>query len=246
MTTFLAIVSATMLITLCVWVAVFFIFLKKESLNKIVMFLVALSAGALMGGAFLHLLPEAFEFLEVDQVFGIFLVSFIGFFFIEKVFHWQHCHKENCSIHTFGYMNLVGDSLHNFIDGLVIASTFIIDFKLGLATTLAVALHEIPQEVGDYGVLIYAGFKNKTALLINYAVALTVVIGGIFGYLVSAYLTNFLPYLLPLAAGGFVYIAASDLMPEIRKETKLSKSILSFLIFVGGIILMFLLRSISH
>lgn len=244
--TLLATILATFLITLCVWIAVFLIFLKRESLSEITILLVSLSAGALMGGAFLHLLPEASEALEINLLFGIFLASFVGFFFIEKVLHWQHCHKENCPIHTFGYMNLVGDSVHNFIDGLVIASTFAIDFNLGVATTLAVAIHEIPQEIGDYGVLIHAGFKKKTALLMNYLVALTVVFGGIVGYFSFSHLEGFLPYLLPFAAGGFVYIAASDLMPEIRKEANLKKSIASFIIFILGIVLMYLVKLIGH
>jgi len=242
MITLLTIILATFLITLCVWIAVFFIFFEKDFLNRIVIFLVSLSAGSLMGGAFLHLLPEASEMLDVNSLYGTFLISFVLFFLIEKIFHWRHCHSGNCTVHTFGYMNLFGDSIHNFIDGLIIASTFIVDFKLGLATTLAVAIHEIPQEIGDFGVLIYAGFKNKTALILNYVVALTVVFGGIVGYFSFSHLEGILPYLLPFAAGGFVYIAASDLMPEIKKETNIKKSITAFAIFVLGIFLMYLLK----
>jgi zinc and cadmium transporter len=245
MTNLLAIIFSTFLITLCVWVAVLFIFLKKDVLNNILVFLVSLSAGALMGGAFIHLLPEASEKMDTNLLYRIFLISFVCFFFIEKLFHWRHCHKGNCEVHTFGHINLIGDGIHNFIDGLVIASTFMIDFKLGIATTLAVAIHEIPQEIGDYGVLIFAGFKNKTALLLNYAVALTVVFGGIAGYFFFSYLNSVLPYLLPIAAGGFVYIAASDLMPEIKKETNLKKSMISILVFISGIALMYLMKLIK-
>jgi len=244
--TLFAIILATFLITLCVWVAVLFMFFKKEVLDKILIFLVSLSAGALMGGAFLHLLPEASEAMSIDSLFGVFLISFITFFLIEKILHWRHCHKADCSVHTFGYMNLVGDSVHNFIDGLVIASVFMVDIKLGIATTLAVAIHEIPQEIGDYGVLIYAGFSRKMALILNYAVALTVVLGGIVGYLLFSSLESFLPFLMPFAAGGFVYIAASDLMPEIRKESNLGKSIISFLVFIIGIAIMYLVKFIGH
>lgn len=246
MLTLLTIIAGSFIITLCVWVAVFFIFLKKEVLLKITMFLVALSAGALMGGAFLHLMPEASEKIESNVLFGIFLVSFVVFFLIEKLLHWRHCHKDDCSVHTFGHMNLIGDSVHNFIDGLIIASTFMVDFGLGVATTLAVAIHEIPQEIGDYGVLIHAGFNNKKALILNYLVALTVVLGGIVGYFSFSRLENILPYLLPFAAGGFVYIAASDLMPEIRKETNTKKSIGAFFVFVLGILLMYLIKLINH
>jgi len=244
--TLLTIILATFLITLCVWIAVLFMFFKKEVLDKILIFLVSLSAGALMGGAFLHLLPEASGAMSIDSLFGVFLISFIIFFLIEKILHWRHCHKADCLVHTFGYMNLVGDSVHNFIDGLVIASVFMVDVKLGIVTTLAVAIHEIPQEIGDYGVLIYAGFKRKMALILNYAVALTVVLGGIAGYLLFSSLESFLPFLMPFAAAGFVYIAASDLMPEIRKESNLKKSIISFLVFIIGISLMYLIKIINH
>lgn len=246
MLTLLYIIIGSFVITLCVWVAVFFIFIKKESLEKITMFLVSLSAGALMGGAFLHLLPEASTKLNPDSLFTVFLIAFVSFFLIEKLLHWRHCHKADCPVHTFGYMNLIGDSIHNFIDGLMIASTFMINPSLGIATTLAVAIHEIPQEIGDYGVLIHAGFTRKKALLMNYLVALTVVLGGIVGYFTFTKIEAALPYLLPFAAGGFVYIAASDLMPEIRKETKIKKSIGTFLVFILGILLMYLVKLINH
>jgi len=244
MSSLLSIIIATFLITLCVWVAVIFLYLRKELLNKITLFLVALSAGALMGGAFLHLLPEASSEIEPNKLYLIVLIAFIFFFFMEKVLYWRHCHKGKCKVHTFGYMNLVGDALHNFIDGLVIASTFLIDFRLGVVTTLAIALHEVPQEIGDFGVLIYAGFKKKKALIINYIVALTVVVGGIVGYFMAQPLHQIIPYLLPFAAGGFIYIAASDLMPEIIRQEKLKKSIITFLIFIIGIAIMMAVKLI--
>jgi zinc and cadmium transporter len=209
-------------------------------------FLVSLSAGSLMGGAFFHLLPEAAEALDIDMLFGIFIISFGVFFLIEKVLHWRHCHKADYAVHPFGYMNLVGDSIHNFIDGLVIAAAFMIDFKLGAATALAVAIHEIPQEIGDFGVLVYAGFKNKTALILNYIVSLAVVAGGITGYFVFQHLDNILPYLLSFAAGGFVYIAASDLIPEIKKESRLKRSSVSFFVFIVGIVIMYAIKLINH
>jgi zinc and cadmium transporter len=198
-----------------------------------------------MGGAFLHLLPEAAQEIETSKLYLIVLAAFIFFFFMEKLLFWRHCHKENCPIHTFGYMNLVGDSLHNFIDGLVIAGAFLVDIKLGIATTIAIAIHEIPQEIGDFGVLIHAGFNKKRALVVNYLVALTVVLGGVVGYFISFSLNNIIPYLLPFAAGGFIYIAASDLMPELRKETNLKRSISSFAVFILGIALMLLVKLIN-
>ncbi len=242
----LNILIACFLISVCVWVAVLFLFFKKETLSQITMFLVSLSAGALIGGAFLHLLPEASEGMEAEKLFFVVLSAFVIFFLIEKLFHWRHCHQENCEIHTFGYMNLVGDFIHNFIDGLVIASVFMVDFKLGIITTLAIALHEIPQEIGDFGVLIHAGFNKTKALVLNYLVATSVILGGIVGYFATFYVNGVMAYLLPIAAGGFIYIAASDLMPEIRKESNVKKSIISFGIFLLGIILMFAVKFLEH
>ena len=221
-------------------------FFKKDFLGRIVKFLVAFSAGTLIGGAFLHLMPEAAEELDTETLFGIFISAFAGFFLIEKLLFWRHCHKEDCPVHSFGYMNLVGDGIHNFIDGLVIAGAFLIDWQLGLATTLAIAAHEIPQEIGDFGVLVHAGFKYKSALLVNYLVALTVVLGGLAGYLFFSFLAAFLPYILPVAAGGFVYIAASDLIPEIRGERDVKKSAANYLIFILGILLMLAVKLIGH
>jgi len=238
----LQILIATLIITLCVWVAVLLLLLKKELLSKITLFLVSLSAGTLIGGAFIHLLPEASEKMEGELLFIISLSAFVVFFLIEKLLHWRHCHKDNCEIHTFGHMNLIGDLIHNFIDGLVIAGAFLIDFKLGAVTTLAIALHEIPQEIGDFGVLLHAGFNKIKALLLNYVVALSVVLGGVSGYFVSFYSDNIIKYLLPFAAGGFIYVASSDLLPEIRKEKSLKKSIASFAIFLLGIAIMFAVK----
>ena len=246
MTTLFSIILSCFIISLCVWVAVLLLFFKKETLDKITLLLVSLSAGALIGGAFLHLLPETSEILDINLVFQIVIISFIFFFLLEKLLFWRHCHKGECPIHTFGYLNLVGDSIHNFIDGVVIASTFLIDIKLGFVTTFIIALHEIPQEIGDFGVLIYAGFNKIKALTLNYLVALTVVLGGIAGYYASYAAGGIVPYLLPFAAGGFIYIAASDLMPEIRKETNLKKSLLSFLIFIIGITIMYTATLFDH
>ncbi|MBU1046695.1 ZIP family metal transporter [Patescibacteria group bacterium] len=245
MNTFFYIITASFLISLSVWVAVLFLYFKKETLKKITIFLVSLSAGALIGGVFLHLLPEASEKIESGTLYLIVLIAFIFFFLMEKILHWRHCHEENCSVHSFGYMNLIGDSFHNFIDGIIIASTFIIDIKLGITTTIAIALHEIPQEIGDFGVLIHAGFEKKKALIMNYAVALFVLFGALVGYFLSSILENIVLYLVPFAAGGFIYIAASDLIPEIRKEENFKKSIASFLFFILGIILMFLIKLIN-
>ena len=240
------ITTATFLISFASLVGVFTLSIKEKILSKFLLSLISLSAGALMGGAFLHLLPEASEKLNSGNMYQIVLFSFILFFLIEKLLHWRHCHKKNCDVHTFGYMNLFGDAVHNFIDGLVIAATFLTDIRLGIITSFAIALHEIPQEIGDFGVLLYSGFSRKKALFANFLVALTAVFGGIIGYFLSFQIENMTSYLLPFTAGGFIYIAASDLMPEIRKETSLRKSMLSFGVFLVGIAIMFLVKFIGH
>lgn len=232
------------LISSCSLIGVFTLAAKKEILKKILLFLVSISAGTLMGGAFLHLIPEAAEKMPIENLFLIVILSFVIFYFIEKILYWRHCHKEECEIHTFGHMNLIGDSIHNFIDGLIIAATFVIDIKLGIATSIALAFHEIPQEIGDFGVLLYAGFEKGKALLLNFQVALAAVAGGLTGYFLSFRVEQMTTFLLPFAAGGFLYISTSDLIPEIRKETNLKKSLVSFGFFIIGILIMYLTREL--
>jgi zinc and cadmium transporter len=245
MNTLLWIMISTFLISLISFIGIFTLALKNKLLDKIVLFLVSLSAGALMGGALLHLLPESVELREGLDVFLFVLVGFIMFFFIEKVLHWRHCHKGECEVHTFTYMNLIGDSIHNFIDGLIMATSFVISIPLGMTTTMAIALHEIPQEIGDFGVLIYGGFTKKKALILNFLVALTAVLGGLVGFFISNKVENVKLFILPFAAGGFLYIAASDLIPEIRKETSLKKSMICFGIFILGIFIMYAVTFIA-
>jgi zinc and cadmium transporter len=143
-------------------------------------------------------------------------------------------------------MNLIGDSVHNFIDGMIMAASFVISIPLGFATFITVAAHEIPQEIGDFGVLVYGGFEKKKALLLNFIVALTVLIGGIIGYFISKSVENATVFLLPFAAGGFIYIAATDLIPEIRKEIDIRKSILILEVFILGILIMWILKGAFH
>ena len=242
MSTLTYIIIASLLISLGSLIGVLFLALREKITEKIILYLISLSAGTLMGGAFIHLIPEASEQLSASVLFPLVLASFIIFFFIEKVLRWRHCHKEICEIHTFGYISLIGDSVHNFIDGLIIAATFLIDIRLGMATTLAIAFHEIPQEIGDFGVLLYSGFKKSKALILNFLVSLTIVIGAVVGYFLSFRLGNLTIYLLPIAAGGFLYISASDLIPEIRKERNFKESLLSFVCFLIGIAIMCLAK----
>ena len=235
MITLLSIILATFLVSLLSFVGVFTLALKDKLLDKIVFYLVALSIGGLMGGAFLHLLPEAIEIYQGKDAFLFVLIGFFLFFAIEKTIHWRHCHKGHCTEHTFAYMSLIGDSIHNFLDGLIIAAGFVVSPALGITSTLAIALHEIPQELGDFGVLIYSGMSKKRAIFLNFITAITAVLGGIIGFYLSFYIESMSGILLLLAVGGFLYIAATDLIPEIRKETDLKKSILNFSIIIFGI-----------
>ena len=236
------IILTTFAIALIAFIGVFTLAMKEQLLNKILIILVSLSAGALMGGAFIHLLPESIEKSGNTNILIFVLVGFVLFFIIEKVLHWRHCHKGKCDVHTFHYMNLIGDAVHNFIDGLIISASFIISIPLGLTTTIAIAAHEIPQEIGDFGVLIYGGFEKKKAIVLNFIVALTVVAGGVVGYFISKSIEQVAIYLLPFAAGGFIYIAATDLVPEIKKELNIKKSMATILVFICGILIMWLIK----
>jgi len=235
---------ATFIVSLISFVGVVTLALKDKMLNKILLILIGLSAGALMGGAFLHLLPEAVEKSTGLGVYLFVLIGFILFFLIEKVLHWRHCHKGECDVHTFHYMNLVGDSIHNFIDGLIMAASFVVSIPLGITTTIAIATHEIPQEIGDFGVLLYGGFSKKKAIMLNFVVALAAVLGGIIGYFVSHLIENIVLFILPFAAGGFIYIAATDLVPEIRKELDMKKYMATLFVFICGILIMWVTKVI--
>ena len=235
------IIIASFLLSFFALLGVFSFAWRKKSGGQILLFFVSLSAGTLMGGAFLHLMPEGIEKLPPERFFVIVLASFILFYFIEKILHWRHCHEEGeCAVHSFGYMSLIGDSIHNFIDGLIIATTFVVDVRLGITTAIAIGLHEIPQEIGDFAVLLYAGIKKSRALFLNFMVALTIVIGGIAGYFLTLRVENIIAYFLPLAAGGFLYVSTSDLIPEIRKEKDIKKSFMSFGVFLIGLAIMYL------
>lgn len=232
------IVATTFAVSLISLIGIFTFKMKEKSLRKITLILVGLSAGALMGGAFFHLIPETIEKTMNTSLLSFVIVGFVTFFLLEEVIQWQHCHDPNCDIHSFTYMNLVGDFVHKFIDGLVIAGSFIVDFNLGITTTIAIILHEIPQEIGEFGVLIHGGFSRQRAVVMSFLVALAAILGGLVGYFVSGMMSEIIIYLLPFAAGGFIYISSSDLVPEIRKVKKTKTSILSFLLFIVGLLIM--------
>jgi zinc and cadmium transporter len=234
---FIQILIATTLISALSLISIALLSLRKSLLSSITHHLVALAAGTMIGAAFLHLLPESTELLGTEMTFIVVLASFIAFFVIEKVIHWHHCHTVGKHKHSIGYMNLTGDAIHNFIDGLVIAGAFTLDLNLGIVTSLAVALHELPQEIGDFGVLIHSGWDRWKAAKANILISLTMIVGGVAGYFLATHVETVLPYLTAFAAGGFIYISASDLVPELKEETNLTVSFTHLVVFLLGIIL---------
>jgi len=242
MTNFIWAVGASVAVSLVSLIGISSLLLREGWLNKILFMLIGFSAGGLIGGAFLHLLPEALEQAASQIVFSYLILGFIGFFILEKYLHWRHCHEANCLVHAFTYLNLIGEGIHNFTDGLVIGASFLVGINFGIITTLMIIMHEIPHEIGNFGVLVYGGFSKFKALYYNFATALTCVLGAIAGYFVSAHIQNFSPFLLPFTAGGFIYIAACDLVPELHKQKDLKKSAASMFAFLCGIIFILLAR----
>lgn len=238
--------TSTFIVSLISFVGIFTLAVKEALLQKILFCLIGFSAGALIGGAFLHLLPEALEKTNSELVFYYLILGIILFFLMERYFYWRHCHEGVCDIHAFTYLNLIGDGFHNFMDGVVIAVSFIVSVKLGIITTIAIILHEIPQELGDFGVLIYGGFSKQRALFFNFISALMAMLGAVAGYLMSDFAQGFSTFILPLTAGGFIYIAASDLIPQIHKEINLRRSTQAFIAFLFGIIFMALAKHLPN
>lgn len=235
------ILGATIIVSIISLIGIVTLSLKKEILNRILILLVGFAAGGLIGGAFLHLLPEAMEH-NTEYPFLYTLIGFTAFFIIERYFYWRHCHDGVCDIHSFAYLNLLGDGLHNFTDGIIIAVGFSVGIRFGIITTLAIIFHEIPQEIGDFGILVYGGFSRLRALFYNFLCALTAVLGGLTGYFLSEKVVNFSHSLIPFTAGGFIYIAASDLIPELHRQKDSRKANLSLITFLLGLLFMFIVK----
>ncbi len=234
--------ASVILVSLVAFVGIFTLSVRMERLKKVLMWLVSFAAGGLLGGAFIHLLPEAAgEFGFGAQTSLYILGGIVTFFVLEKFIHWRHCHEPTSKEHPhpFAYMNLIGDGVHNFIDGLIIAASYMLSVPVGVATTIAVILHEIPQEIGDFGVLVHGGFSRNRALLMNFLTALTAVAGAVVGLLLGGVMENTGAFLLPFAAGGFIYIAGSDLIPELNKRVCGEKAVPQLVFLVLGILIMY-------
>ena len=239
MSIFLIIFLSSLAMSLLSLVGLFALWFNERFLKKIILPLVAFSAGALLAGGFLHMIPEAIEESgDLTSIFIWVLIGFSLFFLLEQFVHWHHCHKlpsEHKKPVT--YLILIADGIHNFIGGLAIAGAFLVDIKVGMITWLVAAAHEIPQELGDFGILIHGGWSKKKALIFNFLSALTAVLGALVAYFLSDQIN--IVFLLPFAAGNFIYIACSDLIPEVKHGCNIRNNILHFLAFLIGILLIF-------
>lgn len=237
--TWIYVLVSVLIVSLISFVGIFTLPIKTEKLKKILIYLISFSAGALFADAFLHLLPKISEKgLSVTSSILI-LLGIVTFFSIEKFIHWQHCHMPitNDHVHPFAIMNLVGDGFHNFLDGMIIGASYLLSIPVGIATTTAVLIHEIPQEIGDFGILIHGGFSKTKALLLNFASAIVAIFGGIMALILKNYIEHIEIIIIPIAIGGFIYIAGSDLIPELHKEFTTKKALIQLVCFIIGIIL---------
>lgn len=233
------IIAATIAISLASLAGIFLLSKSKEFEEKALFALVSLSAGTLLAGAFLDLLPESLEAVAPNIGLSVALVGVLVFFVLEKIIVWHHHHADHAKVveKPLGYLNLVGDALHNFFDGVAVAAAFIASPGLGFTTTLVVLLHEIPQEIGDYSLLIYSGFTRKKALLFNLGSALFAVVGALLFYFAAPFVENLTSFGLAFTAGMFIYIAAADIVPELQREKGAGKSALQFFFIALGIVL---------
>ena len=243
---------------LSVLAAALFLVLREPLRNHILPHLVSFATGALLGAAFLGLLPHALASVNSSDTHVIpmaVLLGLLGFFVLEKLVLWRHCHADHCEVHapdqrsrdhSTGAMILIGDSLHNFLDGILIAAAFLTDIHLGVVTSVAVAAHEIPQEVGDFAVLLHSGFSRSRAFLYNVLTSLTTVIGGVLSYFALQSMQAALPYILAVAASSFIFIAVADLIPTLHQRVEGKAALQQVVLIAAGILLIYYAHSTLH
>ncbi len=236
--TLVSILFSVLLVSVVSLIGVTILGLRKNLFESILLVLVAFAAGSMLGAAFFDLIPEGLESLGTDIVMPLILLGIILFFIVERGIHWHHFH-EKCDVHPVSYLILVGDAVHNFGDGVIIAASYLINFHLGLISTLVIIFHEIPQELGDFAILIKSGFSRGRALLYNFLSAIMAILGAVLTYFSSDLIGWVVPYLISIAAGGFIYIAVADLLPGLHKETDKKKLVLHLLFLIIGILFIF-------
>lgn len=229
---------------LSVIAASLFLFLKKEVRTKIIPNLVSFATGTLLTAALLGLIPHSLEQLKATKTLGTVLVGVFIFFALEKIVIWRHCHKDDCDVHdSSGAMILIGDTIHNFVDGVVIAASFMVSVPVGIAASLSIAAHEIPQELGDFAILLHSGYSKGKALFYNILSGLASLVGGIIAYISLEKIDYALPYVMSIAASSFIYVALVDLSPGLHKRPGLRQSVKQIvLIAAGALTILFLLQ----
>jgi zinc and cadmium transporter len=256
---------------LSVLAASVFLLLPETLRQKVLPHGISFAIGALLTGAFCGLIPHAFEEVpvaEMENLSATILVGILLFFVLEKLFIWRHCHSHACEAHgeeahehhghshshghspsnrrAAGVFIILGDSIHNFVDGVLIAAAFLTDIQLGIVTSLAVAAHEIPQEVGDFAILLHSGYSRSKALLYNVLASLGTVVGGVLAYFSLGDFHHVLPYLLTLAASSFIYIAVADLIPSLHQKTDIKTSLQQIGFILAGVVLILVMQGIAH
>jgi zinc and cadmium transporter len=244
--------GSVILVSLISLVGLFSLGLKQAFLKRITFLLVSLSVGALFGDAIIHLIPEAFNEIGNPSIVSLaILIGIMLFFVLEKFIRWHHSHEHSCDteecetkekkIHPMGALILTSDALHNMVDGIIIGVSYFISIEVGIATTIAIILHEIPQEIGHFAVLIHSGYSKTKAILFNFFSSLSAILGTAIVFIFGKNIDSYIPFLIAFAAGGFIYIAGSDLVPELHKTSSKKHSILQFIAIVVGIAIMFAL-----
>lgn len=233
--------GSVLLVSAASLIAVVLLSLRKGTLQQLSFLLVSLAVGTLLGDAFIHLIPEAAEEMTTSRASGFVLLGLFIFFVIEKVVRWHHCHRFDHAehVHSVGYLNLFSDGLHNFVDGVLIGASYIASIPLGIATTIAVIAHELPQEISDFGILIHAGFSRAQAILVNFLSAVVAIAGLVAVFVFSGVTTQYIGELLAITAGGFIYIAVADLVPELTKRPETRDTLIQFIAIGIGLGLMF-------
>jgi len=243
MNTFSVLFLSSIGISLLSITGVALLFFSERILQRILIFFVAFTTGTLMGASLLHLLPEGIEISSASNPFLYVLVGFSFFYLVERLIHRYHAARSQGEHTHLGALSLFADGFHNFIDGIILASAFLVNTQLGIVTALAVASHEIPQEIAEFGVLLYSGFKKKKAILLNLLSASTVILGAVAAFIFRNFTESWADVFLLFGAGTFLYLGASAFMPEIRKREETGKTIGLFAVFLTGIILMWFLES---
>ena len=248
MTIYIYTFVSVIVVSLISFIGIFTLSLKEEVLRKYIFVFISLAVGALLGDALIHLIPEALKGFADTTLPSVLIIAGIFFFFVlEKFLHWHHHgeDKEKHEIHPVGKLILLSDGVHNFMDGIIIGTSFLVSVPVGLATTLAVILHEIPQEIGDFAVLLHAGYTKRRALWLNFLSAISAIFGAILLFAMGGTAEIFSLWFLPVAAGGFIYVAVADLIPELHKTKETSYSVLQIIAVMVGVLAMVALTFIE-